>query len=216
MNYTYAGQAARGKIIIFALAGGVTLLGGCSIFTRSAADPRPETWATRVEANPGLENLWRVNSSLYRSKQPTKGGFAFLGTRPSLVSGDRPIKTIVSLRSSEDDTLSVPTASALRFVQIRFRTLDAEDEDVVKFLRIATTPALQPVLVHCRRGADRTGTMVAIYRIAYDGWTKAQAIDEMVRGGFGFNPLWVNLTDYIKKLDVDAIKDKVKKQGAWQ
>ena len=87
---------------------------------------------------------------------------------------------------------------------------------MVKFLRIATTPAMQPVLVHCLHGSDRTGTMVAIYRIAYGGWSKAQATEEMIIGGFGFHPMWKNLLSYIDELDVNAIKAQVANQGAWQ
>lgn len=87
---------------------------------------------------------------------------------------------------------------------------------MVKFLRIATTPSLQPVLVHCNHGSDRTGTMVAIYRIVFEGWSKAQATDEMINGGFGFHPIWQNLIRYIEELDVNAIKAEVAKQGVWQ
>jgi protein tyrosine/serine phosphatase len=153
---------------------------------------------------------------LYRSAQPEREGFLFLGAQPSLASGDQPVRTVVSLRAFNDDAPLVAESTALRLEQIRFKTWHPEDEDVVKFLRIATTPALQPVLVHCQHGSDRTGTMVAIYRIAVQGWTKAQAIDEMVNGGFGFHPLWGNLRRYIEDLDIDAIKAQVAKQGAWQ
>jgi hypothetical protein len=58
--------------------------------------------------------------------------------------------------------------------------------------------------------------MVAIYRIAFEGWTKTQATHEMINGGFGFHPMWQNLLRYIEELDVDAIKAEVAKQGAWQ
>ena len=77
---------------------------------------------------------------------------------------------------------------------------------MVDFLRIVSTAEFQPVLVHCRHGSDRTGMMVAIYRIVVEGWTKAQAIDEMVNGGYGYHPVWRNLVRYIDALDVDAIR----------
>ena len=58
--------------------------------------------------------------------------------------------------------------------------------------------------------------MVAIYRIAFEGWTKAQAMEEMINGGFGFHLILQNLLRYIEELDVNAIKEQVAKQGAWQ
>lgn len=41
-----------------------------------------------------------------------------------------------------------------------------------------------PVFVHCRRGADRTGVVIACYRIAHDHWTTEQAIREAHEQGF--------------------------------
>jgi protein tyrosine/serine phosphatase len=216
MSIEHAARAARGKVILFTLASVLALVAGCSAAAPAAAGPRPENWASPVAASPGLPNLHRVNSSLYRSAQPSKEGFVFLGTQASLVAADRPIKTVVSLRAFNDDDGLTPASSGLRLEQIRFKTWHPEDEDVVKFLRIATTPALQPVLVHCQHGSDRTGTMVAIYRIAFEGWTKAQATDEMINGGFGFHPMWQNLLAYIEELDIDAIKAKVAKEGPWK
>jgi protein tyrosine/serine phosphatase len=211
--------AARGldcTSTLCALAGVLMLAAGCATVVPAAADSRPETWATPVAADPGLPNLFRVNASLYRSAQPSQEGFIFLDTHASLANGDPPIKTIVSLRAFNDDAPRIPAFSGLRLEQISFKTWHPEDEDVVRFLRITTTPALQPVLVHCQHGSDRTGTMVAIYRIAVEGWTKAQATDEMVNGGFGFHPFWKDLLRYIDELDVDAIKAEVAKQGPWQ
>jgi protein tyrosine/serine phosphatase len=216
MSIEPAARSTRRKVIVFTFTGLFTLVAGCSAVAPATAGPRPQNWASPVAASPGLPNLHRVNSLLYRSAQPSKEGFVFLGTQASLAQADRPIKTVVSLRAFNDDDALVPASSGLRLEQIRFKTWHPEDEDVVKFLRIATTPALQPVLVHCQHGSDRTGTMVAIYRIAFEGWTKAQATDEMINGGFGFHPMWQNLLAYIEELDVNAIKAKVAKEGPWK
>jgi len=210
-----ATDSARCKVGLLALGCLLPLLAACAQAAPVAADPRPATWATPLAATPGLPNLHRVTANLYRCAQPTKDGFAYLAKMPSLANSDRPVKTVISLRAFNDDDPPAAAAAGMRFERIRCKTWHPENEDVVKFLRIATTPAMQPVLVHCQHGADRTGTMVAIYRIAYEGWTKAQAIDEMVNGGFGFHPLWRNLRDYIEQLDVNAIKEQVAKQGPW-
>lgn len=217
MNHQFFVWGARGKVsIALALLGALTLVSGCATVAPAAAGPRPQQWANPVTADPGLPNLHRVTASIYRSAQPTHAGFVFLGTQPSLANADGPIKTVVSLRAFDDDAPLVAAPSALRLERIRIKTWHPENEDVVKFLRLATSPALQPVLVHCQHGSDRTGTMVAIYRIAYEGWSKTQATDEMVNGGFGYHPMWQNLRRYIEDLDVDAIKTQVASQGVWR
>ena len=68
-----------------------------------------------------------------------------------------------------------------------------------------------PVLVHCQHGADRTGTMCAVYRIAVDGWTKKEAIREMRDGGFNFHEVWQNLPRWIEDLDVESIRRDVRR-----
>jgi protein tyrosine/serine phosphatase len=201
---------------VLLLTSALALTGGCATTAPAATGPRPASWASPVASSPELPNLYRVSASLYRSAQPSRVGFEFLESHPSLGSGDRPINTVVSLRAFNDDSSLVATSSDLRLEEISFKSWHPEDEDVIKFLRIATTPSLQPVLVHCRHGSDRTGTMVAIYRIVVEGWTKTEATDEMVNGGFGFHPVWQNLLRYIDALDVDAIRAEVEAQGPWQ
>jgi protein tyrosine phosphatase (PTP) superfamily phosphohydrolase (DUF442 family) len=173
---------------------------------------RPKTWATPVTLETGLPNLFRVNANLYRSAQPTREGFLYLNTLPPLGQTNRPIKTVLTLRDANDDYKFNSADSELVLKQIPFHTWHPEDEDVITFLRIVNNPELQPVLVHCKHGSDRTGMMIAIYHIAYDGWSKQQAIDEMIHGGYGFHPMWQNLVRYINKLDIEAIKAEVTQQ----
>lgn len=49
---------------------------------------------------------------------------------------------------------------------------------VERLLAVIEDPTRQPVFIHCRRGADRTGTIVAIYRLRHDCWSAEQAIGE--------------------------------------
>jgi protein tyrosine/serine phosphatase len=81
-----------------------------------------------------------------------------------------------------------------------------EHKEVVRFLQIVTNPKRTPVLVHCQHGADRTGTMITLYRIAVQGWTKEEALREMTEGGFGFHEIWTNLPKWIQELDIESIR----------
>jgi protein tyrosine/serine phosphatase len=86
------------------------------------------------------------------------------------------------------------------------KTWHIEDEDVIRVLRIINKKENGPFLIHCQHGADRTGVMSAMYRIVVQGWTKDDAIKEMVDGGYGFHPIWSNIIHYVKNVNVDKIK----------
>ncbi|HUL32181.1 MAG TPA: tyrosine-protein phosphatase, partial [Thermodesulfobacteriota bacterium] len=113
--------------------------------------------------------------------------------------------TIINLRSFHSDKAEVMKLG-ISYEQIYMKAWHAEREDVVRFLRIATDPSRLPILVHCEHGSDRTGLVVAIYRVTATGWTKEQAIREMVEGGYGFHSIWENLVHFIRNLDVDTIR----------
>lgn len=80
------------------------------------------------------------------------------------------------------------------------------DRDEIGTTGLATDPRRTPVLVHCQRRSDRTGAMVAAYRIAVQGWSKEAAVQEMTSENFGFHKVWTNLPDWINELDVEAIR----------
>lgn len=103
-----------------------------------------------------------------------------------------------------DDDL--PRGSALDVERIRFHTWHPEDEDVRRFLKLVRDPDRRPIVVHCKHGADRTGMMLAIYRIVEQGWSKDEAIREMTEGGYGFHEQWQNLVSYLRELDVERFR----------
>ncbi|MHC4592918.1 MAG: fused DSP-PTPase phosphatase/NAD kinase-like protein, partial [Planctomycetota bacterium] len=129
----------------------------------SLRNPR---WAVPIQA-PGLPNLCKVSESFYRGAQPTAGGFRELKKMG--------IKTVVNLRSFHSDRDEIGE-TGLAYEHIYMKSWNAEDEESVRFLQIVTDPARQPVFVHCKHGADRTGTMCAIYRVAVEEWTPEEAV----------------------------------------
>jgi protein tyrosine/serine phosphatase len=115
------------------------------------------------------------------------------------------IKTFVNLRWLHSDRRKIGQLEA-EYKHIHMQAWHPEEHDVVEFLQIVTNPKRTPVLVHCQHGADRTGTTVAVYRIAVQGWSKEEAIREMTQGGFGFHQTWSNLPKWIQKLNIEKIK----------
>jgi protein tyrosine phosphatase (PTP) superfamily phosphohydrolase (DUF442 family) len=165
-----------------------------------AGDPtptnRPDRWAQPVRLE-GVPNLHKVSESLYRSAQPSASGMRNLKAFG--------IRTVVNLRAFHSDGDEIGS-TGLGQEHIRMTAWHPEEEDVVRSLRIVSDPARAPVLVHCLHGADRTGTLCAIYRVAVQGWTKEEAIREMTQGGFGFHEVWQNLPSWIGDLDVNVLK----------
>lgn len=157
---------------------------------------RPKTWADAVEVA-GAQNLYRVSEDLYRSEQPTRDGMRSLERIG--------IRSVVSLRAFHSDR-DLLEETGLDYTRIAFQTWAPSDEELIRFLKIATNPEKMPVLVHCLHGSDRTGAMCAAYRIVVQGWSKREAIDEMKRGGYGHHKIWSNLERWIEGLDVEALK----------
>lgn len=67
----------------------------------------------------------------------------------------------------------------------RRQTFDRRPAAIEQMLALFDDPANYPILIHCRAGLHRTGCMVSVYRMEYDGWTPQQALAEMRANGFG-------------------------------
>lgn len=160
---------------------------------------RNGAWAKPIPLE-GASNLFQVSDILYRSAQPTPDGLKRLK--------DLGVKTVINLRAFHNDVKAAKAADLLN-EELSINTWHIEDEDVIRVMTILKDPAGAPYLIHCQHGADRTGVMVAMYRIIYQHWTKDEAIDELVHGGYGFHSIWGNILDYIRHVDVAAITSKM-------
>jgi protein tyrosine/serine phosphatase len=163
-----------------------------------------------------LGNLFQVSPELYRSRQPSAQALKNILAQHAFAEGSEPIRTVISLLTSDDDGAVLGNSPAVNHEWLNFSPFHPNQQNVIKFLRIVTTPSQQPVLVHCAQGSDRTGMMVAIYRIVVQGWSKDDALKEMIDGGYGFHAIWQDLVKYVRDLDVDAIKAEVAQAGPWR
>ncbi len=163
-----------------------------------ASGNRPGTWAQPVTLA-GVPNLHKVSDSLYRSAQPSAEGMRNLKQMG--------VQTIVNLRSFHSDRKEIDN-TGLAYEHIYMKAWHPEKKEIVKFLRIVSNQKRTPILIHCQHGADRTGTMSAVYRVAVQGWSKEEALLEMTQGGYGFHDIWVNLVPWFKKLNIKAVKQK--------
>lgn len=161
-----------------------------------AADPRPASWAQPL-TRPGLSNLNQVTPTLYRGAQPTAKGFRTLQ--------EMGVKTVINLRHFHSDA-KLLKGTTLRPVHIEVSTVDPEHHEMVAFLKAVTDPAAQPVFVHCQHGADRTGLMIAIYRMVVQGWAKDDAIRELREGGYGFHSIWRHIPKLLARVDIAALR----------
>ncbi len=164
--------------------------------TTATAAPRDPAWAQPLHRK-GVPNFYRISANLYRSAQPDAEGMKALKAMG--------IRTVVNLRAFHSDRDEIGS-TGLVSEHIYMKTWHPEREDVVRFLRIATDPARQPVLVHCQHGSDRTGMMVAFYRVIVQGWSKERAAREMTEGGYGFHEIWQNLVRWLDAADIDGIR----------
>jgi len=174
------------------------LLFGSMNTTRAASNLASVQWAEPMQVQ-GLPNLHKVSHTLYRGAQPTAEGLQELQKLG--------VRTVIDLRESNGNQAKMAELG-LTYKHIPMTAFRVKDDHVVQFLRAVGGPDHAPVFVHCKRGADRTGLMCAIYRIAYQGWAKDQAIAEMTQGGFRFNHGYQNVVNYIRDANIDQLKQQ--------
>lgn len=174
------------------------LLFGSMNTTRTTHDLAAGQWAEPMQA-PGLPNLYKVSDDLYRGARPTAEGMEELRKLG--------IKTVVNLEQSNGEQATLADLG-IACEHVPMRALRVKDDEVVRFLQIAGAPGHAPIFVHCHRGADRTGLVCAIYRVAVQDWTKDEAIAEMTQGGFRFNHGYQNVINYIRDVNIDQLKQR--------
>jgi protein tyrosine phosphatase (PTP) superfamily phosphohydrolase (DUF442 family) len=131
---------------------------------------------------PGIENFHQVDSGVYRGAQPTKEGIGYLAKLG--------VKVVLDLREpggrsrAEEQAVA---AAGMRYVNVPMTGLTPPTPDQANtILTLLEDANSGPVFVHCMRGADRTGAVIAAYRIDHDRWDSNRALKEALADGMSW------------------------------
>lgn len=160
---------------------------------------RPNNWAVSVKSAK-LMNFFKVSDDIYRSEQPDKDAFIELNKMG--------IRSVLNLRTTETDDDAIGKLPIKPYL-VAMDAGGVSDKDIIAALKVIKS-APKPMLVHCRHGSDRTGVVVAMSRIVFQGWKKEDALNELLNGGFGFHTYYKNIPEYIKNVDIEKIKEGIK------
>jgi hypothetical protein len=128
----------------------------------------------------------QVDAGLYRGSRLDDAGMAALAQMG--------IKAVVNLCLENNDDAARAAKYGLKALHVPI--LDNSTPTIAQmnqFIGFATSNP--PTYVHCEAGKGRTGTAVACYRIAVDGWTADRAIAE----GESFGLSLINQIAFIRK-----------------
>lgn len=148
-------------------------------------------WAGSADDPP---KLMQVEAGIYRSGRPTQAGIDSLKSRYG-------IQTIINVEDAmsnvtqEKDWADQQGIKYYSFPLNSFSTPD--DATVDRILAMLKDPSLQPILIHCKHGEDRTGFLIGLHRVFVDGWTPKKAYQEML--DLGFHSVLRKLDAYYKK-----------------
>jgi tyrosine-protein phosphatase SIW14 len=161
-------------------------------FQSDKATPPPagHVAGTRLHAQ-GIPNFAEVTPNLFRGGQPSPAGIEALKNAG--------VNLIVDLRGrANKDEEESAKKFGMQYISIPLHCPFPKDKPFAKFLRVLRENPAKKVFLHCRLGDDRTGMAVASYRMAEEGWSPDEALQEM--NTFGFSPLHramcPGLTDY--------------------
>ena len=147
-----------------------------------------------------FKNLHQVNAVLFRSDQPSKKGMKELDSLG--------IRTVINLRNRVNDECEAK-GTRINLIHYPINAWKMNQHDLVRVLQLIDT-CQKPVLIHCLHGSDRTGAVVAGYRIVFENWTTETAVSEFRKPDYGFHEKWFgNILDMVQTLDPDSLRWKV-------
>jgi protein tyrosine/serine phosphatase len=159
------------------------LVAPAALSAQSASRPPAVYAPAKKQSLDGVANLGEVSPMLFRGGQPTSQGFRALAKLGINIVVDLRRKNSIAEQREKQEV----TSDGMRFVSLPWDCHHPSDEMAARFLEILRDNPGKKLFVHCHYGVDRTGALIAVYRMADDGWTPAEAMNEMKL--FGYNIL---------------------------
>ena len=157
---------------------------------QSAPKPTSDHAPARRITVIGVSNFGEVTPKLFRGGQPKGVGYANLKKMGVDIVVDQRL-------SGKNEEKRNVTKTGMQFVSIPWHCLYPRDRIFAKFLMLLRENPDKKVFVHCRYGDDRTGLMIAAYRMAIEDWSPEEAAREMRK--FGYHRLLCSsLGPYVK------------------
>jgi protein tyrosine/serine phosphatase len=152
-----------------------------------------------TEANADIPRFAQVSPGIYRGAQPEEQADY---DRLKAVG----VKTILNLRFfswdiADEQQLAKEMGFAFFSVPTQASPIPPSVGTINRALEILANPSLRPVFIHCAHGRDRTGLVVALYRIYYEGWKSADAYAEWQSFGYEESFLMAGLEQYFREHD---------------
>ena len=123
---------------------------------------------------PGIKNFDQVDAHVYRGAQPNGEGFRYLATIG--------MKTVIDLREGGERAKAeerIVTESGMAYLNVPMTGVTPPTEaELLKILPLLEKTSAGRVFVHCWRGADRTGAVIAAYHVDHDHWDNAHALKD--------------------------------------
>jgi protein tyrosine/serine phosphatase len=137
-----------------------------------------------------IVNFDKVNTCLYRGGQPNNLGVQHLK--------ELGVKTVINLRMPDDvlkeEELECRINSII-YTNVPLKGFSAPTDDQVNHILNIIEKLPNPIFIHCQHGCDRTGTIIACYRIKY-GYNNKQALKEAEQ--YGLSEFEIGMRNYIR------------------
>src|SRR5215510_8196215 len=142
-------------------------------------------------AVPGIPNFQQVTETILRGGQPSPEAW------PALAGLG--VTTVVDLRRPDEhsiaDEAKAVQAAGMKYVNVPMKGVVAPDEAQISRI-LSVLHSGGKVFVHCKRGADRTGAVIAVYRIEHLCWEPKKALAEAKALGMSWTQF--GLKGYVK------------------